>query len=189
MMKATKTSKGKTMDKHPAAADAACPMSRALERVGELWSTLILRDAFDGLKRFDQFEKSLGIAPNILTRRLNMLVKEGLLERRQYCQHPPRFEYLLTARGRDYWPVLLTLMAWGIKHFSPDGATMVLVDSTTGAAVDAVLVDAGSGKPINDREHFYVAGPAASEGLRQRMARRAAHSDSTPATPQPRSDT
>lgn len=172
------------MNKHPTAANAVCPMSRALERVGELWSTLILRDAFDGLTRFDQFEKSLGIAPNILTRRLHMLVAEGLLERRQYCERPPRFEYLLTERGRDYWPVLLTLMAWGIKHFSSDDTSMVLVDSTTGAIVDAVLIDSSNGKALNDREYFYVAGPAAGEGLRKRMARRAAHRARPPATSQ-----
>jgi DNA-binding HxlR family transcriptional regulator len=181
-MKATKISGANPMDKSTSALDSACPMSRALERVGEVWSTLILRDAFDGLKRFDQFEQSLGIAPNILTRRLQMLVTEGLLERRQYCAHPPRFEYVLTQCGRDYWPVLLSLMAWGIKHFSPGGAAMFLVDSITGtgATVNAVLVDAANGKALNERDHFYVARPAATEGMQQRLAKRAAHGASAP---------
>ena len=76
-----------------------CPIARSLERVGEWWSILILRDAFHGLTRFDQFQKSLGIAPNMLTRRLNGLVEAGLLERRRYSEHPPRDEYVLTERG------------------------------------------------------------------------------------------
>src|SRR3954470_13455385 len=74
----------------------ACPIARSLERVGEWWSILILRDAFRGLTRFDQFQKSLDIAPNMLTRRLATLVESGLLERRVYSEHPPRHEYVLT---------------------------------------------------------------------------------------------
>jgi DNA-binding HxlR family transcriptional regulator len=76
-----------------------CPIARSLERVGEWWSILILRDALHGLTRFDQFQKSLDIAPNMLTRRLNALVKAGLLERRRYSERPPRYEYQLTERG------------------------------------------------------------------------------------------
>ena len=87
-----------------------CPIARSLERVGEWWSILILRDAFHGLTRFDQFQKSLGIAPNMLTRRLNGLVESGLLERRQYEERPPRHEYVLTERGRDFLPVIISLM-------------------------------------------------------------------------------
>src|SRR5258705_3693694 len=73
-----------------------CPIARSLERVGEWWSILILRDALHGLTRFDEFQESLGIAPNMLTRRLNALVQFGLLERRRYGEHPPRDVYLLT---------------------------------------------------------------------------------------------
>ena len=150
-----------------------CPMARALERVGEQWSMLILRDAFDGLTRFDEFQKSLGIASNMLTRRLNTLVEQGLLERRPYCQRPPRFEYILTARGRDFRPVLLMLMAWGTQHFSPEGPMLMLVDQSTGAPVETALVDRASGKVINGDEHIWVAGPAATEGMKLRLARRA----------------
>jgi DNA-binding HxlR family transcriptional regulator len=98
-----------------------CPIALSLERVGEGWSIMILRDAFLGLTRFDQFQKSLGIAPNILSRRLRALVGAGLLERSRYCEHPPRDEYLLTELGRDFRPVLWALLAWGKKHFAPDG--------------------------------------------------------------------
>src|ERR1700758_1493367 len=96
-----------------------CPIARSLERVGEWWSIMILRDAFLGLTRFDQFQKSLGIAPNILSRRLRGLVEAGLLERSRYSEHPPRHEYLLTEVGRDFQPVLRALLAWGKTHFTP----------------------------------------------------------------------
>src|ERR1700758_3036702 len=90
-----------------------CPVARGLDRIGEWWSILILRDALQGLTRFDDFQKSLGIAPNMLTRRLNRLVEVGILERRRYNERPPRDEYLPTERGRDFQPVLLALLAWG----------------------------------------------------------------------------
>src|ERR671926_1039971 len=104
--------------------DSQCPIARGLERVGEWWSILILRDAFYGLTRFDEFQKSLGIAPNMLTRRLNALIEAGLMERRRYSERPPRDEYLPTARGRDFRPVLIALLAWGNKHFAPEGASV-----------------------------------------------------------------
>lgn len=97
-----------------------CPVARSLERVGEWWSILILRDVVRGLHRFDEFEKNLGIAPNMLTRRLNSLVENGLLEKRQYSERPPRYEYHLTQRGEDFRPVLRALREWGLKHFSTD---------------------------------------------------------------------
>ena len=83
-------------------ADMTCPIARSLEHVGEWWSMLILRDAFGGMTRFDEFQQSLGIAPNMLTRRLAALVEAGLLERRRYSERPPRDEYVLTERGRDF---------------------------------------------------------------------------------------
>ena len=90
-------------------AKAGCPIARSLERVGEWWSILIMRDALNGLTRFDEFQKSLGIAPNMLTRRLNALVEAGLLERRRYRERPPRDESLLTERGRAFRSVVLSL--------------------------------------------------------------------------------
>jgi len=147
-----------------------CPIARSLERVGEWWSILILRDALHGLRRFDQFQKSLGIAPNMLARRLNALVDAGLLERRRYSEHPPRDEYVLTARGRDFRPVLVALLAWGNRHFAPEGASVLLVDAKTGAAVEPVLVDRATGRPIKEPDYALAAGPAAIEGVRQRYA-------------------
>ncbi len=147
-----------------------CPIARGLERVGEWWSILILRDAFLGLTRFDQFQKSLGIAPTMLTRRLNGLVESGLLERRQYSERPPREDYVLTARGADFRPVLWALLDWGNKHFAPEGASVHLVDKATGAPAEPILVDRASGRPM-DPAHFTPApGPAASEAVKRRYA-------------------
>src|ERR1700738_3855924 len=133
-----------------------CPIARSLERVGEWWSILILRDALHGLTRFDEFQKSLDIAPSILTRRLAALVEGGLLERHRYSEHPPRDEYRLTERGRDFRPVLLALLAWGNRHFAPEGPSVMLVDAKTGAPVDPVMVDRATGRPITVRDHRYV---------------------------------
>ena len=130
--------------------NAPCPIARSLARVGEPWSILILREAFYGNSRFDEFQKQLGIAPNMLARRLETLVREGLLARRQYCARPPRFEYLLTDRGREFRPVMLALLAWGNRHFSPEGESVLLVDRQTGATVIPILVDAQTGHPITD---------------------------------------
>src|SRR6266581_5956252 len=140
-----------------------CPIARSLERVGEWWSILILRDALHGLRRFDQFQKSLGIAPNMLARRLNALVEAGLLERRRYSEHPPRDEYLLTARGRDFRPVVLSLLAWGNRHFAPEGPSVMLVNRRTGAAVDPILADPATGRPVDEAHYALAPGPAATD--------------------------
>jgi DNA-binding HxlR family transcriptional regulator len=160
-----------------------CPIARSLERVGEWWSILILRDAFAGMTRFDEFQKSLGIAPNMLARRLTALVEAGLLERRRYNERPPRDEYLLTRRGRDFRPVLLAMMAWGNRHFAPEGATVLIVDAATGAVADPVLVDRATGRPVDGPDYVLAPGPAATDGLRRRLARSASEDPSGPATP------
>jgi DNA-binding HxlR family transcriptional regulator len=149
-----------------------CPIARSLDRVGEWWSILILRDAFYGLKRFDEFQKSLGVAPNMLTRRLNALVEAGLLERRRYNEHPPRDEYVLTERGRDFQPVLLALLAWGNRQFATEGASVQLVNLRTGAKVVPVVVDGATGEEIAGPDFAVIAGPAADEGVRRRLAER-----------------
>ncbi|MBV9734980.1 MAG: helix-turn-helix transcriptional regulator [Acidisphaera sp.] len=148
-----------------------CPIARSLDRVGEWWSILILRDAFHGLTRFDEFQKSLGIAPNMLARRLNALVESGLLERRRYSERPPRDEYVLTPCGHDFRPVLWALLAWGNRHFAPEGASVILVDSETGAPAEPVLIDRVSGRPLAEPAFRSAPGPAADERTRRRYAR------------------
>jgi DNA-binding HxlR family transcriptional regulator len=145
-----------------------CPVARSLERVGEWWSILILRDAFLGATRFDQFQKSLGIAPNILTRRLVALVEAGMLEKHRYSEHPPRDEYRLSERGRDFRPVLWALLAWGNHHLAPEGPSVVIVDADTGVPADPVLVDRASLRPLQAPAFRTAPGPAADDDTRKR---------------------
>jgi DNA-binding HxlR family transcriptional regulator len=149
----------------------ACPIARSLEHVGEWWSMLILRDAFAGISHFDGFQRSLDIAPAMLTRRLKALVDHGLLERRRYNERPPRDEYVLTPRGADFAPVLITMLAWGNRHFAPEGETLRIVDSRTGEPVDPMLVDRTSGRPLTAPGFTVAAGPAATETTHLRLAR------------------
>ena len=152
--------------------EMTCPIARSLERVGEWWSILILRDAFAGRTRFDEFQKHLGIAPNILTRRLATLVEAGMLERRSYSEHPPRDEYVLTERGRDFHDVLIALLAFGNRHFAPEGESALVVDAISGLPADPVMVDRKSGRPLATPDFKLAAGPAAL--ARQRAAARQA---------------
>jgi len=136
--------------------DMQCPIARGLEHVGEWWSILILRDAFRGLSRFDEFSENLGIAPNMLTRRLTSLVEAGMLERQRYNEHPPRDEYVLTERGRDFRPVLFALLAFGNKHFPPDDRSVRIVNAKTGEDVIPVLVDPATGQPVDSLDYHVV---------------------------------
>src|SRR5918995_3831039 len=111
-----------------------CLIARSLALVGDAWSMLIMRDAHTGLTRFDEFRKSLGIAPTMLTRRLTALTEEGLLEKRRYSERPPREEYLLTDAGRDLLPVLFMIGAWGRRHRG-GGKLTRFVDAETGEEI------------------------------------------------------
>lgn len=164
----------------------ACPIARSLERVGEWWSILILRDAFAGLTRFDEFQKNLGIAPNMLTRRLKALADAGLLERRRYSERPARYEYLLTERGRDFRPVLVALLAWGNRHFAPEGESIVVVDAVTGARAEPILTDRLTGRPIISADFKLAAGPAATDGTRRRLGRSTSLKPLSPGIEEPR---
>jgi DNA-binding HxlR family transcriptional regulator len=104
-----------------------CSVARSLNVIGEGWTLLILRDIFGGRHRFDELQKSLGIATNVLTARLKQLTEEGILEQRRYQEHPPRFEYILTEKGRDLGPLLLQLVAWGNKHLAGSNPPQALV--------------------------------------------------------------
>jgi DNA-binding HxlR family transcriptional regulator len=128
----------------------ACPIGRGLAKIGDAWSMLILRDAGLGLTRFDQFRASLGIAPNILAKRLKALTDAGLLEKRPYNEHPPREEYVITEAGLDFLPVLQAIGAWGRRH-NGEGKLSHMVDVQTGAAVEPVVVDRATGAPIGTR--------------------------------------
>jgi DNA-binding HxlR family transcriptional regulator len=113
-----------------------CSIARALEVVGERWTLLIVRDVFLGVRRFDDFQRSLGIARNVLANRLDRLVEAGIFERRRYQERPPRYEYRLTERGRDLYPVVFSLMRWGDKHAAPDGPPRLTRHRGCGGDID-----------------------------------------------------
>ena len=127
-----------------------CPIDRGLTLIGDRWSMLVLRDVQRGFTRYDQMRTSLGIAPNILARRLTALADAGLLEKRRYSQRPPRDEYLLTEKGRDFLPILAAIGAWGRKH-NGGGALTRQVDIETGQAIRPVVIDANTGAPLGTR--------------------------------------
>ena len=113
-------------------AEMACPIARSLDIVGEWWTLLIVRDALFGSRRFEEFRQT-GIADNILSARLDLLVREGVFERRPYQDRPPRHEYVLTEKGRDLLPVLVALGMWGLKWTGAPGKPPRLVHTRCGA--------------------------------------------------------
>lgn len=153
--------------------DRECPLSTTVEHVGEWWTLLILHDAFDGYTRFDQFQENLGISSSMLTARLKTLVTDGLLERRPYQTNPVRHEYVLTDLGRSLRPVIVALAAWGNSRLEPHERSMILVDAESGVEVQPVVVDARTGRRLDDsRAYIFAAGPAASDAMRSRYAHR-----------------
>jgi DNA-binding HxlR family transcriptional regulator len=114
-----------------------CSVAKSLELVGERWTMLVVREVFLGNRRFDEIAARLGIARNVLTARLGRLVEEGVLERVRYQERPERFEYRLTEKGIDLWPVIVSLVQFGDRYYAPDGPPLVLTHKGCGGAVDA----------------------------------------------------
>ena len=110
-----------------------CSIARTLDVVGDWWTLLVLRDVFRGAHRFDELKRGLDIATNVLTARLKRLTDAGILERRAYQEHPPRFDYAITDKGRDLYPVLIALLQYGDRHLrGSDDPPRVLVHDTCG---------------------------------------------------------
>jgi DNA-binding HxlR family transcriptional regulator len=127
-----------------------CSVARTLEVIGDRWTMLVIRDAFHGIRRFEEFQERLGIARNVLSSRLTRLVDEGVLEKRLYQDRPPRFEYRLTPKGVDLFPVMVSLMKWGDRHApSPDGPPVVVLHRDCGGEVDERLLCDRCGEPVN----------------------------------------
>jgi DNA-binding HxlR family transcriptional regulator len=139
-----------------------CSLARALEIVGERWTLLIIRDAFLGLRRFDQFQQSLGIARNVLTDRLNWLVDEGILERVRYGERPVRHEYQLTAKGRDLLLSLTAFRQWGDKYLSAKPPALLRRSSDCAPVAAALVADGPGALPAEQLE--LVPGPGATRG-------------------------
>jgi DNA-binding HxlR family transcriptional regulator len=132
--------------------DMHCSVAQCLEVTGDWWTLLIVRDAFFGIRRFDQFQERLGISRNILNQRLNSLVENGVFDRVQYNEHPPRYEYKLTAKGRDLWPVLTAMRQWGDKHAAADGPPIRIIHKDCGKVTEAVMTCAHCGERIGMRD-------------------------------------
>ncbi len=150
-----------------------CSIAGALTIVGERWSLLIIRDIFLGVRRFDDVQRNLGIARNVLQTRLTRLMEEGVLEKRLYQEHPPRYEYRLTEKGLDLWPTVVALMNWGDRYAPPAGGPAVLIEHRgCGGLLDDHRICSKCGEPVSVREAVALPGPGASptHPLRRRSA-------------------
>ena len=142
-----------------------CSVAQCLEVVGEWWSMLLVRDAFLGVSRFDDFQERLGISRNILNQRLQGLVEAGIFEKVPYSEHPPRYDYRLTDKGHDLWPVLTAMRQWGDRYAAPQGPPLEVVHKHCGEVTQAVTACSVCGEPMGPRDVRAVAGPGAVEPL------------------------
>jgi DNA-binding HxlR family transcriptional regulator len=141
-----------------------CSVARALEVLGDRWTLLVLRDAFRRVRRFEDFQRSLGVARNVLTDRLTRLVDEGILQRVPYQERPVRFEYRLTDKGRELWPVMMTLMHWGDRHYAePEGRPMIVRHRDCGGEVNGHLCCSKCGAELGPWDCEATPGPGAAE--------------------------
>jgi DNA-binding HxlR family transcriptional regulator len=138
-----------------------CSVAATLEVVGDPWTLLILRDAFAGVRRFEQWQERLGVARNVLAARLKSLVGHGVLERRAYCERPPRYEYVLTPKGRDLYGVLLTMAAWGDRHVygACGGGPVCYVHKGCGQRFSPGLICEACGETVGPGDLVRAAGP------------------------------
>jgi DNA-binding HxlR family transcriptional regulator len=141
-----------------------CSVAQCLEVVGEWWSMLIVRDAFLGVTRFDDFQRRLGISRNILHERLNTLVDAGVLVRAPYSEHPPRHDYRLTDKGRDLWPVLTAMRQWGDRYAAPSGPPLLITHRSCGAVTEAEMVCSSCGERLEARDVVAAVGPGHEPG-------------------------
>lgn len=153
-------------------ADLNCSVAQPLAFLGERWALLVLRDLFLGRRRFDDLQESLGVASNVLSQRLATLVEEGVVERRRYSEHPERFEYRLTEKGRDLQPVLLAMLRWGDRYTAgPQGPPLELVHEGCGKVFQMVPTCSECGEELDWRHVHGRPGPGATERQRQRFPR------------------
>lgn len=139
-----------------------CSIGRAMEILGERWTFLILRESFYGVRRFSDMQRNLGIARNILSTRLQALVRAGILERRPYQSDPERFEYRLTRAGRDLYPAVITIMRWGDEHLLRDHGPPVVLRHACGHEAEPVVVCSHCGEPLHPHDVTPEPGPGAS---------------------------
>jgi DNA-binding HxlR family transcriptional regulator len=140
-------------------AEMDCSVAQCLEVVGEWWSMLVVRDAFLGVTRYEEFQKRLGISRNILSERLARLTGAGIFVKVPYSEHPPRYDYRLTDKGRDLWPVLTAMRQWGDHYAAPAGRPVEVAHKACGSTADTVLVCGGCGEALGPRDVRAQAGP------------------------------
>ncbi len=130
-----------------------CPVARTLDSVGERWTLLILRDAFNGVRRFEDFAARIPIARNVLAGRLRTLVANGIFVRERYQDHPPRYSYRLTPAGMELYPVIVALMQWGNRHRMADAPELLEVrHKECGHQAEAAVLCSGCGERLTARE-------------------------------------
>lgn len=131
----------------------SCSIAATLEVIGDPWTLLVIRDAFQGVRRFEQWQDRLGVARNVLAARLKTLVQHGVLEPRLYSERPPRNEYVLTAKGKDLSDVLVTLHGWGSKHvYGDETAGFDMVHETCGRSLRPRIACTCCGEIVNRRD-------------------------------------
>lgn len=141
--------------------DWPCPIARTTDLVGDWWTPLVMREAFLGARRFEEFQSALDVPRAVLSSRLRRLCDDGLLRRLEYQSRPPRYEYRLTEKGRAFWDVLAAMWRWGADWLWADsdgGSPVALLDRDTGAVVDPIVVDEHTGAPLDVRRLRVVAG-------------------------------
>jgi DNA-binding HxlR family transcriptional regulator len=141
-----------------------CSVAQCLEVVGEWWTMLIVRDLFLGIRRFEEFQHRLGISRNVLAERLAGLVDAGVVDKVPYQDHPIRFDYRLTDKGRDLWPVLDAMRQWGDRHAAPDGPRLVISHRGCGHVADPALHCPACGANVTARDYDVIPGPGAPAG-------------------------
>jgi DNA-binding HxlR family transcriptional regulator len=142
-----------------------CSIAKSLELIGERWTMLIIREVFLGNRRFDTMASRLDIARNVLTARLTRLVEEGVLTRVRYQERPERFEYRLTEKGVDLWPVLVALLQYGDRHYAPDGPPMVLTHRGCGGELDDRRICRECGGALHAADVQAAPGPGATAAV------------------------
>lgn len=140
--------------------DIPCSIARSLAVLGDRWTLMVLRNAFLGIKRFDDFQTNLGVTRHVLAERLQRLVEAGVFAKVPYQQKPERFEYRLTEKGRDLYPVLLALVAWGDKWLDEGrGAPLEYLHQPCGHKFRPTMVCSECGEPLNPRQVMPMIGP------------------------------
>lgn len=154
--------------------DSLCSLARTLGVIGDRWTLLVLREAFLGTRRYDDYQRNLAAAPHIVAARLKKLVESKVLEKRRYQDHPPRYEYRLSERGHELYPVVIALITWGEKWLkSAQGPATIRTHKSCNHRLHVVTSCAACGEPVTARDVKAVMTPRFAA---ERARRASAHS-------------